>query len=227
MTDFFESHYRYFLGWECRCINKTSSHEYDAAIKKLRDLLRNHTLIGYHCTKLTKKEITHIEQKGMQLQNAESLKERILSLKSDRVITADIAELLIERNQADDVCRKNKLWFCFFEPLLDPDGIKRLFRSWGGEALYNLHEHNPKTGQILREIGTPCVIKAKVPVIDLIESYYPDSPMIRTFLSKKGHQIENSTEHEGFSIRDISVQNIIQIIRHPSKEFQALTLCNC
>jgi hypothetical protein len=163
----------------------------------------------------------------MLLQNADSLKNRISSLRESALISADIEQELINRNQAGDDNRANMLWFCFFEPFLaGRHGIERFFRSWGGEALYNSHEGHPVTGNALLNIGIPCVIKAKVPIASLKGSYYPDSSMIRVFLSKRGHQLENEIEHEGFSTKDIDAQDIIEIIEHPSDQFNALTKSN-
>jgi len=190
----------------------------------MRDVLRKYSLIGYHCTKLTVDEIKDIRTNGMLLQNGNSLKNRVSSLRESGLISADIEQELITRNQADDHNRANMLWFCFFEPFLAGRyGIERFFRSWGGEALYNSHEDRPVTGDALLNIGTPCVIKAKVSMASLKDTYYPDSSMIRAFLSKRGHQLENEIEHEGFSTRDIDAQDIIEIIEHPSDQFNALT----
>jgi len=205
----------------------SSAHEYDPAIYKIRDILRKYSFIGYHCTKLTADEIKFICQNGMLLQNANSLRSRITSLRKSGLISASIKQGLISRNQADDHNRANMLWFCFFEPFLAGRyGIERFFRFWGGEGLYNSHEGHPKTGSTLLNIGIPCVIKAMVPIASLKGSYYPDSAMIRAFLSKCGHRLENEIEHEGFSAKIIEAQNIIEIIDYPSDRFNALTQFN-
>lgn len=216
-----------FLGWECNCPRNSSASEYDLAIYKMRDVLRKYSLIGYHCTKLTADEIEGIRSKGMLLQNAESLKKRISRLEENGLLSTDVAQALIETNQADDDNRANMLWFCFFEPFLAGRcGIERFFRSWGGEALYNSHEDRPITGNALLSVGTPCIIKARVPIASLRDSYYPDTSMIRAFLSKRGHQLENEIEHEGFSTTNIEPKDIIEIIEHPSDKFVALTKCD-
>ncbi len=193
----------------------------------MRDILRNHSLIGHHCTKLTVAEIEDVRSNGMTLQNATSLNSRISSLQEMGEITADIAQLLKSRNQADDSNRANMLWFCFFEPFLAGRcGIERFFRSWGGEALYNSHEDEPVTSNALLSIGTPCIIRAKVSIASLAESYYPDSSMIRAFLSQRGHRLDNEIRHEGYSTESIRAQNIIEIIEHPDDSFFKLTKCH-
>ncbi len=216
-----------FLGWQCKYSRESSAQEYDNAIYRMRDILRKYSLIGYHCTKLTTNEIDDIRTNGMLLQNGKSLKKRISRLEENGLISADIAQLLISNNQADDTNRAKMIWFCFYEPhLAGQFGIERFFQSWGGEALYNSHEERPDTGDSLMKIGTPCLIKAKVPIESLEDSYYPDFSMIRAFLFQHGHQLENGIEHEGYSTCKISPENIIEIIEHPNDHFIELTKCD-
>lgn len=167
-----------------------------------------------------------IRNDGLLLQSSASLRKRISRLEQNGLLSADIAQSLININQSDDDNRANMLWFCFYEPYLAGQyGIERFFRSWGGEALYNSHEGRPVTGEALKRIGIPCVIKANVPIISLNSSYYPDTSMIRVFLSQRGHRLENEIEHEGFSTQSIDPQNIIDIFKHPSDQFSELTKC--
>jgi hypothetical protein len=119
------------------------------------------------------------------------------------------------------------LWFCFFEPFLAGEhGIGRLFRSWGGEALYNSHESDPITGPVLRKLGVPCVIKANVPITNLKESKFPDGALARMALSKLGHRLKIPTEHEGYSTQCLSAAQILDIFEYPSQGFVELTKCN-
>lgn len=96
----------------------------------------------------------------------------------------------------------------------------------GGEALYNSHEKLVITGDALRRIGVPCVIKAKVSIGSLKSSYYPCGALIRAYLQNLGYIIDNGIEHEGYSLEDISATQIESIYQHPSDEFVQLTKCN-
>src|SRR5690606_19025663 len=108
------------------------------------------------------------------------------------------------------------LWFCFYEPSLAGErGIGRLFRSWGGEALYNSHEKDPTTGGALRRIGVPCIIKAIVPINNLCESKFPDSALARVILSRLGHQIRTSIKHDGYSTQRLPASQILGIFEPP------------
>jgi hypothetical protein len=193
----------------------------------MRDILRDHSLIGYHCTKLTKYEIEAINLNGMLLQNSDSLNIRISCLVKNGSLSEYVAQKLVSKNQADDRNRANMLWFCFYKPYLAGHyGIERFFRSWGGEALYNSHENTPITGAALLAIGTPCLIKVNLPIASLKGSYYPVSSMIRVFLSQREHRLDNCIEHEGYSLNNIKPENIIEVIEYPSNQFIDLTKCD-
>ncbi|WP_042059382.1 hypothetical protein [Aeromonas allosaccharophila] len=227
VVDYLDRNYIKFIGWETSDEDRVSAYEYDQYILEFRDLLKQFSLIGYHCTKITPHEIDEIRKHGMKLQNGDSLKERILRLVSEQEIEMAVAQKLIATNQADDRNRANKLWFCFFEPhLAGFHGIHRFFKSWGGEALYNCHENLTPTGDTLRRIGIPCVVKAKVTIGSLKATYYPCAALIRAYLQNRGYVIDNSIEHEGYSIQDISATQIEAIYQYPSAEFIQLTKCN-
>lgn len=142
------------------------------------------------------------------------------------MVTPEVGQLLKCTNQADECARANRLWFCFFEPALaGQHGIERFFKYWGGEALYNSHENDAVSGEVLRSIGIPCVIKAIVPIASMNDSHFPDAVMARKLLLDQGHTLENVLLHEGFSMANIPASKIIEIIEHPSAEFCALTGC--
>ncbi|EGQ8028748.1 hypothetical protein ACWOVX_004332 [Vibrio vulnificus] len=227
VVDYLDRNHLKFIGWETSGGDRVSAYEYDQAILEFRSLLKQFSLVGYHCTKLTPYEIEDIRKHGMKLQCGESLKQRVLRLESAQEIDKVVAQKLLACNQADDSNRAFMLWFCFFEPhLAGFYGIHRFFKSWGGEALYNRHENQKITGDALKEIGIPCVIKAKVTISSLKASYYPCSVLIRAYLQGRGYVIDNSIEHEGYSTEDISADQIEAIYQHPSDEFAQLTKCN-
>jgi hypothetical protein len=193
----------------------------------MREVLRKYSLLGYHCTKLTREEVSYVKTNGMSLQNLSSLCKRIDALFKEGVIDEEVTERLKSENQANDTNRAMMLWFCFFEPYITGEwGVRRFFRSWGGEALYNSHEDDHRTGSALRVIGIPCVVKAVVPMKMLQDSCLPDTAIIREFLRSEGHNITNPVEHVGFSIGAIPPDNVIEIIEYPDPRFIELTKCN-
>lgn len=119
------------------------------------------------------------------------------------------------------------LWFFFFDPFLaGEDGVGRLFRSWGGEALYNSHERDTVTGPFLRSIGIPCIVKADVPIRFLQDCFFPDRAMVRVLLSNLGHELPLPVEHEAFSTQDIPAERILDVFQYPSREFAELSQCD-
>lgn len=226
MSEFLRVNCSEFCGWECTCCATTSASRYDALISDFHSILKAHSLVGYHCTKLTREEIENIRLNGMAPQNSTSLSARIDRLVDLGLLSPEISSHLKDRNQASEDNREGMLWFCFFEPFIAGEsGIGRLFRSWGGEALYNLHEGHPITGSAIRSIGIPCIIKASVPISSMVATKFPDGPLARTLLSEQGHRLKIPIEHEGYSTEHVSADNIIEIIEYPSEKFFELTSC--
>src|SRR5258708_14298216 len=101
----------------------------------------------------------------MKLPNLHTLTLRIGDLDRDSLLHSTIADRLRSENQADDKNRSHMLWFCLYPPRLGVQwGIQRFFRSWGGEALYNIHENNKLTGPSLETLEEPCIIYPYIPI---------------------------------------------------------------
>jgi len=117
--------------------------------------------------------------------------------------------------------------FCFYPPYkAGQGGIERLFRSWGGEALYNSHEDDPVIGPILNGIGTPCIIEAYVPIISLRCHDSLEDKVIRRYLVNRGLETVEPLDHEGKAEQPIPSQNISRIIPFPESDFIRLTRCD-
>src|SRR5262245_23202400 len=67
-----------------------TGHEFDRAIKTLDEILQQYSLTGWHCTRLTQREIHHIQAKGMQPPNLTILQARIDQLVEDRSLTTEL-----------------------------------------------------------------------------------------------------------------------------------------
>ncbi len=119
------------------------------------------------------------------------------------------------------------IWFCFFPPkLAGQRGSERLFRSWGGEALYSSHEDDPTTGPILRSIGVPCLIEADVPITSLEVHSFLDVKIIRQFLVNRGLETQEPVHHEDRAKHPIPAYNIRRVIRFSDQVFSTLTNCD-
>ncbi len=199
---------------------------YQRQLQKLRAMLVPHSLLGWHCTRLTDREVAAIKSTGMQLPNRGMLEARIDAAHADGLVSAQIAEQLKARNQADEASRAGRIWFCFFPPgLAHQHGIERFFRNWGGEALYNSHEDDELTGKALRTMGRPALVEAQVPVSLLAErSWLPDR-FVRCYLVSRGYRITEDRKHEEGLRSAIAAEHIRAVHLHPSPEFLSLSGC--
>jgi hypothetical protein len=194
---------------------------------KILEILQNTTLRGWHCTRLTEHEVEHIRKSGMQPPNLQILSERIRRAQADGLISDRIASRLIAENQGDDDNRKGMIWFCFFKPRgAGQSGTERFFRSWGGEALYNSHERDQRTGKALQKIGRPCLVQADVPISSFGRYTYLGDKVIRRYLLDRGFDTGEDCEHEDKARDPITAANIVRFVFHGEPEFATLTGCD-
>jgi hypothetical protein len=230
LLEYLGRHGEIFLGWELQRSGKGGARvrgwDYDRVVYGLRDVLSRHLLHGYHCTRLTDVEIEHIWLHGMQLPSGALLRQRITSLQETGLIEPLIADRLRAENQADDSNRTNRIWFCFFPPHRGGQhGIEPLFRSWGGEALYNSHESDPVTGQVLGRLGTPCLVEADIPIASLETHSFLGDKIARQFLITRGLETSEPVDHEDRAKRPIPASYIRRVIRFPEPDFFSLAQC--
>jgi hypothetical protein len=92
-------------------------------------------------------EVEEITRCGLELLSVELLQRRLVTAQSVWALTAKQAARLLTRHQAADDNRSGRTAFVFTrEQLKCQLDFKQLFRSWGGEALYNSHEDKEETG---------------------------------------------------------------------------------
>jgi len=225
---FLDNKHDLFLNFELENNNRVSRPEYDQVLKRLRDVLStDYELLGYHCTRLIDSEIQDIDANGLPLPNKELLHKRIDSIKQEGLIDPQCSEHLKYKNQADEPYREGRIWFCFYPPYrAGQDGIERLFRSWGGEVLYNSHEKDPVYGPILKRIGTPCIIEAYVPIISLPRYDGLEDKVVRRYLVNRGLKTVEELDHESRAEQPIPSKNISRIIKFPDSDFIKLTQCD-
>ncbi|WP_417393187.1 hypothetical protein [Gimesia sp.] len=193
----------------------------------IHDLLQSTTLRGWHCTRLTKHEVEQITTQGMQLPNLQILHDRIRRVQAAHMLEDQIAQRLIDENEADDSNRKGMIWFCFFEPrLAGQSGIERFFRRWGGEVLYNSHECDPHTGKVLQLVGRPYINEADILISSFGRNTYLSDKVIFRYLLSRGFNTGQELEHEDKSYEPIPAASIVRFVIHGEPEFAALTDCD-
>lgn len=223
---FLDGHHDLFLDW-AQGPKHVSPASYDRAIYGLRDLLQPYSLIAWHCTRLTDKEVAAITANGMQPPNPDILKRRIDALVLAGDLTAETADQLKARNQADEASRRGRIWWCFYPPKESGEGgIRSLLETWGGEALYNSHDDHAVTGPLLRSVGTPSLIEADIPIALLGDSASPAFSVVAHYLAALGHASRDHLQFEDRIIESLPAGNIRRIVRYPDAAFVMLTGCD-
>src|SRR4051812_48581000 len=83
---------RLFLDWETGR-HKVPS-DYDAAILGLATILSPHSIIGWHCTKLTEAEIANIRSSGMLLLSTIMLEEKLSAVVQAGYLSMQVASII-------------------------------------------------------------------------------------------------------------------------------------
>lgn len=172
---------------------------YDALLARAETLLRGHRLVGYHCTRLTPAEVGQIRREGLRALSPDLVRGRLEALVDAGEMSAANCRFFLEHSMPlSDLAnrhgqRTGLVWLCPNRSTLRvASAVYRLFRSWGGEALYVGLEDDPTMIAVLTALGKPAIVKCAVPlpsddlhgcrgahvlscaVRDLIE--YPDPP---------------------------------------------------
>jgi hypothetical protein len=143
---------------------------YDELVERLDKILTRHRIVGYHCTRLTPREISGIKSDGLQLLSPALVRRRLDRCVADGHLTSvhreylDNSQLMRESLGNKHGNRTGMIWFCPNRSTLQQSsGVFRLFRSWGGEAVYVGLEQDEKIAAVLASIVTPCVVKCAIP----------------------------------------------------------------
>ncbi len=182
-------------------------------------------LIGYHCSRLHLDDISNIRSNGMATLSPTLLRLRVEERVTNGDIPNEVGQLLLSQNDAGDEWRAGQTWFINSRSMLrDESGVYRLFRSWGGEALYRCHERDPVTGALLRQIGVPCIVVASLPLdhrfrifSDIGEPFYSVFLHNLNVVQAHGHTLE------GYMREALSAEHILAIYQIGDAEFEELT----
>lgn len=140
------------------------TNEWNSILDATDLLLVNKKIICFHCTRLMAFEINDIINNGLVPLNSDFSNQRINILYDKGIIPKDLREKLINKEEFSVDNREGNI--CFFHclsTLRNEGGLHRLFKSWGGEAIYLGFEHNTK----LQKIGIPCIVIGSLNIQDL------------------------------------------------------------
>ena len=222
---FLADHHALFLDWAT--VQETSTaREYDRAIYSLADLLRQYSLVAWHCTRLADHEIESIKASGMEPLSEPMLYRRIDAAIAAGLLTPDDAAMLKSKHQASQENRTKRLWFCFYPPSQSGEtGIADLLDLWGGEALYNSHDRDPTLGPKLRSIGTPCLVEAEIPIAMLGNGHRPTLTVVALYLRSRGLDNADHLVFEDRITEPLPPHKVRRVIRYPDADFLHLTGC--
>lgn len=206
-------------------------YEYSKLIAPLETVLTRHRIVGYHCTRLTPGEISGIKSGGMRLFTSELVKRRLGQCRDDGHLSRKEFEYLScsenIRSSLNNKCgtRTGMIWFCPNRSTLqESSGVYRLFRHWGGEAVYGGHEDDPNITATLCRIGTPCIIKCAIQ-FSLARQFHINftERFLSQFISKDAEYPEPPAGFDLYTKHDLPSSGVLKIIEYSDPEFEALT----
>jgi len=205
--------------------------EYRALADKLETILSVHRLVGYHCTRLTVREIKAIKDGGLNILSDELVQQRLDNALCDGHLTEEQVSYLRNSDNLKECLddrhggRTGMIWFCPNRSLLKHEGeFHRLFRSWGGEAVYWGHERDENISHAIRRVGTPCIVKGALPFCDVRHfSERLSDRFLSYIVSDVIEYPESPVCFDMYSKQNLISTDILEIIDISSPEFEHLT----
>ena len=194
---------------------------------KANDLLADARLVAWHCTRLHPDEITSIQRDGLLVLSCELAVTRVRKRVAAGDLSANIAARLEAENRADESNRRGVVWLIFTRMRLrDEHAVIRLFRSWGGEALYVGQKSDPEIGAVLRGIGIPCIVEVVVPAMGITPFGSVAEHVMRGFLDRRDVETGHSPEMEACIREPIAGGDVQRVICRNDPAFESLTGCS-
>lgn len=204
--------------------------EYEDLVLHAESLLADCRLVGFHCTRITPSETERIRAEGLRALSASLLREKLEALVDAGEMSLKQSQFFlnspeVETNLANRVGdRTGLVWMCANRSTLSEGAsVYRLFRSWGGEALYGGFENGASNGEVLKRIGRPAIIQCAIPLpINQLYGCYATR-----FFSKAVSQTISYPEPSPYFdckvARDLDPSEIMDIIHFDDPRFKALT----
>jgi hypothetical protein len=223
------------LGWNdvmLRLNPPTNPHKHDylSLVQQLEAILLKHNIIGYQCSRLLPEEILDIQSSGLKILTEELVFSKIQLALNAGHITVDEYHLLknsdhIKQHLANEYGYSTGMaWFCPNRSTLkDCGAVYRLFRSWGGEAVYNAHEEGDNEIPALRHIGIPCIIKCTFPFRDANQYYDNFSARLLSYLV--AHEVDSPEPPAAFDMhinKNLAADEVLEIIELSNPLFSAV-----
>lgn len=198
--------------WNNRPDNKYSE-KWNVIINEIETILKQHSIIGIHCTKLLDWEIEDVEKNGLKPLERTFANTRIERAFKEGILSKALRDKLIDKEELNESNRKGYIWvFHCLKTLTFEYGLNRLFGLWGGESLYAYIKDN----QELKNIGISCIIFTSIKISEL--DIYPElSKRMTAFYFN-----DDYFPHDTDTIIKTNL-NVLKIIRRNEKLFKDLT----
>lgn len=142
------------------------------AVKAVGELLADHSIRAYHCTRLLEHEAHDIRRDGLSPLSRELIKRRIRAACDHDAIAPTERDRLLSGHMfatEEHHTRGRRLGNISFAATLEPfdthfRAINPLLSNWGGEALYYSAGIAEDERVRLSQIGTPSIVVASLPI---------------------------------------------------------------
>lgn len=154
-------------------LNPVYCRVYDESVEDLKNILINHKIRGYHCTKII--NWNDIQRKGLTVLRPQEFQSTLIDeLKSigiDRVTLEKVKDSFatFEKN-GFFVGREGLLWFVLTKELTEYIGCEEFFKFFGGEVTRRaVWPVKDTVYPILQKIGIPTVIECRLNISDAMD----------------------------------------------------------
>lgn len=193
---------------------------WDDAVAFIKSGIGRSFLVGFHCTRLIEEEIQDVQSNGLRPLDLHFAEERIKRLHIQGLISAQEEAVLLANNKTASNNRSGLLFvFLCVSTLTNESGLIRLFKYWGGEAIYALHKHNSIARDALLRIGVPCIVIVSVPSSDIQTFSTIEERIIRQWLQTD--DTEKASQDADVTIK--RQLKVIEIITASDPRFEQLT----
>lgn len=206
----------------CAVEDYFSSYKAEPLYEQLSEIMANHEIILYHATKVLDPQ--QIREQGLKRTEwssySVSLRKALASLGAGNAdMMIDCVHKEYERKyQAKDY----KPQLCFFSGLKlahceGSPGYDQFCQNIGGElARWSLEKEMPEAYQLLKDNGTPLIVKFRLPFLDIAN--YQQETVLRQFIlyymAKFFWKWDYAIRFDGITHTDIAPYQILELIEY-------------
>jgi hypothetical protein len=187
--------------------------KWELIINQIEDVLKRHSIIGIHCTKLLDWEIEDIEKNGLRPLDKTFANQRIEKAFKAGLLSKRLKDELTDKKELEQKYRKGYVWvFHCLGTLNCESGLNRLLGLWGGESLYAYVKDNKE----LKHIGTPCITFVSIKISEL--DIYPElSKRMTAYYFNDNYFVHDTDSHIDSNLK------VLKVLKRNENLFEELT----